>query len=159
MSRGALQHLRQIHQQQQNATQMQQQQQGWTQPHAWHARGQQLEKQAWSLKDLISCQQTCVFKFKIVFLRGKQNVPPAIKQYKNRGNASNLVQSHFGSPQLKRLESGIAPLVTRGFDPACWGLYQPSPSPLGTKIVPVRKKNVSQHIQKREIVETQKIKY
>ena len=32
MSRGALQHLRQIHQQQQNATQMQQQQQGWTQP-------------------------------------------------------------------------------------------------------------------------------
>ena len=34
MSRGALQHLRQIHQQQQNATQMQQQQQGWAQPHA-----------------------------------------------------------------------------------------------------------------------------
>ena len=30
---------------------------------------------------------------------------------------------------------------------------------LSTKIVPVRKKNVSQHIQKREIVETQKIKY
>ena len=75
-----------------------------------------------------SCQQTCVFKFKIVFLRGKENVPPAIKQYKNRGNASNLAQSHFGSPQLKRLESGIAPLVPRSFDPACWGLYQPSPS-------------------------------
>ena len=40
-----------------------------------------------------------------------------------------LVQSHFGSPQLKRIESGIAPLVPRGFDPACWGL---SPSRLHT---------------------------
>ena len=27
-----------------------------------------------------SCQQTCVFKFKIVFLRAKENVPPAFKQ-------------------------------------------------------------------------------
>ena len=66
---------------------------------------------------------------KIVFLRGKENVPPAFKQYKNQGNASNLVQSHFGSPPLRMLESGIAPLVPRGFDPAFWGLYQPSPSP------------------------------
>ena len=49
--------------------------------------------------------------------RQNVNVPPAIKQYKNRGNSSNLVQSHFGSPQWKRLESGIAPLVQRGFDP------------------------------------------
>ena len=40
----------------------------------------------------------------------------------------NLVQSHIGSPHSFELESGIAPLVPRGFDPACWGLYQPSPS-------------------------------
>jgi len=58
----------------------------------------------------------------------KENVPPAIKQYKKQGNSSNLVQSYFGSPQLKRLESGNAPLVPRGFDPACWGLYQLLPS-------------------------------
>jgi len=62
------------------------------------------------------------------FYEAKENVPPAIKQYKNRGNASNVVQSHFGSPQLKELESGIAPLVPRGFYPACWGLNQPPPS-------------------------------
>ena len=41
MSRGAPQHLQQIHQQQQIATQKQKQEQGWTQPHSWHARGQQ----------------------------------------------------------------------------------------------------------------------
>ena len=41
MSRGVSQHLRQIHQQQQNATQKQKQQQGWAQQHAWHAWGQQ----------------------------------------------------------------------------------------------------------------------
>ena len=58
-----------------------------------------------------SCQQTCVFKLKIVFLRGKENVPPAFKQYKIQGNTSNLVQSHFGSPPLKELESGIAGLI------------------------------------------------
>jgi len=52
-----------------------------------------------------SCQQTCVFKFRIVFIRAKENVPPAFKQYKNQGNASNLVQSHFGSPPLRMLES------------------------------------------------------
>jgi len=51
-------------------------------------------------------------------------------KYKNRGNASNLVQSHFGSPQWRRLESGIAPLVPRGFDPAFWCLKHPPPSPL-----------------------------
>ena len=28
----------------------------------------------------------------------------------------------------KKLESGIAPLVPRGFDPACWGLIQLPPS-------------------------------
>jgi len=64
------------------------------------------------------------FKMKIVFLQAGLEVPPAIKQYKNRGSASNLVQSHFGSPQLKRIESGIAPLAPRGFDPAYWGLIQ-----------------------------------
>ena len=74
------------------------------------------------------CQQTCVFKFKIVFLRGNEKVPPAFKQYKNQGNASNLVQSHFGSPHSFELESGIAPLVPRGFDPACCGLNQLPPS-------------------------------
>jgi len=41
MSRGTSQHLRQIHQQQQNVTQKQKQQQVWAQQHAWHARGQQ----------------------------------------------------------------------------------------------------------------------
>jgi len=56
-----------------------------------------------------------------------QNVPPAFKQYKIQGNASNLVQSHFGSPPLKELESGIAPLVPRGFDPAYCGLIQLPP--------------------------------
>ena len=45
------------------------------------------------------------------FYKAKENVPPAIKQYKNRGNASNLVQSHLESPQLKELESWIAPLT------------------------------------------------
>mmetsp|Transcript_13969 Transcript_13969/g.22215 ORF Transcript_13969/g.22215 Transcript_13969/m.22215 type:complete len:125 (+) Transcript_13969:1590-1964(+) len=59
--------------------------------------------------------------------RQNENVPPAFKQYKIQGNASNLVQSHFGSPPLKELESGIAPLVPRGFDPACWGLIQRPP--------------------------------
>jgi len=49
--------------------------------------------------DRSSCQQTCVFRFKLVFLRGKENVP-TIKQNKKRGNASNLVQSHFGSPGI-----------------------------------------------------------
>jgi len=29
--------------------------------------------------------------------RQNENVPPDFKQYKNQGNASNLVQSHFGS--------------------------------------------------------------
>ena len=43
MSRGPPRHLRQIHQQQQNATQKQQQQQGWAQQHKWHAWGQQGE--------------------------------------------------------------------------------------------------------------------
>jgi len=36
MSKGASQHLRQIHHQQQNETQKQKQQQGWAQQHAWH---------------------------------------------------------------------------------------------------------------------------
>jgi len=54
--------------------------------------------------------------------RQNENLPPAFKQYKIQGNASNLVQSHFGSPPLKELESGIAPPVQQGFDPACWGL-------------------------------------
>ena len=36
MSRGAPQHLRQIHQQLQIATQKQMQEQGWAQQHAWH---------------------------------------------------------------------------------------------------------------------------
>jgi len=60
--------------------------------------------------------------------RQNENVPPAFKQYKIQGNASNLVQSHFGSPPLKELESGIAPRVPRGFDPAYWGLIQLPPS-------------------------------
>jgi len=51
-----------------------------------------------------------------------------IKQYQNRGNASNKVQSHFGSTSWKRLESGNEPLVPWGFDPACWGLNQLPPS-------------------------------
>ena len=62
------------------------------------------------------------------FYEAKENVPPIFKQYKNQGNASNLVQSHFGSPHSFELESGIAPPVPRGFDPACWGLNQPPPS-------------------------------
>jgi len=61
--------------------------------------------------------------------RQNENVPPAFKQNKIQGNASKLVQFHFGSPPLKELESGIAPLVPRGFDPACWGLIQLPPSP------------------------------
>jgi len=63
--------------------------------------------------------------------RPNENVPPRFKQYKIQGNASNLVQSHFGSPASKVLESGIAPLVPLGFYPACWGLNQTSPSSLG----------------------------
>ena len=66
---------------------------------------------------------------KSCFYEVKENVPPAFKQYKNQGNASNLVQSHFGSLPSFELESGITPLIPRGFDPACWGLYQPPPSP------------------------------
>jgi len=65
---------------------------------------------------------------KSYFYEENGNVPPAFKQYKIQGNASNLVQSHFGSPPWKELESGIAPLVPRGFDPACWGLNQLPPS-------------------------------
>jgi len=38
MSRGASQHLRQIHKQQQNTIQKQKQQQGWAQQQAWHAK-------------------------------------------------------------------------------------------------------------------------
>jgi len=60
--------------------------------------------------------------------RQNENGPPAFKQYKIQGNASNLVQSHFGSPPLKELQSRIAPLVPRDFDPACWGLIQLPPS-------------------------------
>ena len=60
-----------------------------------------------------------ISKFKMIkksrFYEAKENVPTASKQYKHRGNASNLVQFHFGSPQLKELESGIAPLVPRSF--------------------------------------------
>jgi len=59
-----------------------------------------------------------ISKFKMMtkscYHEAKENVPPPIKQYKNRGNASNLVQSHFGSPRLKNLESGIAPLFYHG---------------------------------------------
>jgi len=72
---------------------------------------------------------------KSCFYEAKKNVPPRFKQYKTQGNASkpqgnasNLVQFHFGSPASKVLESGIAPLVPRGFDPACWGLNQLPPS-------------------------------
>ena len=43
MSIGDPQHLRQIHQQQQIATQKQKQEQGWAQQHAWHAWGQQFD--------------------------------------------------------------------------------------------------------------------
>jgi len=43
----------------------------------------------------------------------RENVPPAINQYKNRGNASNVIQFHSGSPQLKKYESGIASASTR----------------------------------------------
>ena len=68
-----------------------------------------------------SCQQTCVNR---VSTRQKR-IQPAIERYKNRRNASKLVQSHFGSPQLKRLESRIAPLAPRGFDPACCGPATP----------------------------------
>jgi len=71
---------------------------------------------------------------RMCFYEAKENVPPAFKQYKTQGNASNLVQSHFGSPHSFELESGIAPLVPRGFDPACWGLNQPPPSPLPSLI-------------------------
>jgi len=49
--------------------------------------------------------------------RQNENVPPAFKQYKIQGNASNLVQSHFGSPPLKELESGIAALFPLGLHP------------------------------------------
>jgi len=66
---------------------------------------------------------------KSCFYEAKENVPPAIKEYKYRGNSSNLVSSHFGCPQLKELESGIAPLIPRGFYPTCWGLNHPLPSP------------------------------
>ena len=69
--------------------------------------------------------------------RQNENVPPDFKQYKNQGNVSNLVQSHFGSPLWKELESGIAPLVPRGFDPAFWGLIQLLPS-LGFEIMKVQ---------------------
>ena len=64
------------------------------------------------------------------FYEAKENVPPIFKQYKNQGNASNLVQSHFGSPHSFELESGIAPLVQRGFDPSSWVLNQLPPSRL-----------------------------
>jgi len=60
--------------------------------------------------------------------RVSTNVPPRFEQYKNQGNTSNLVQSHFESPASKWLESGMAPLVSRGFYPAYWGLNQPTPS-------------------------------
>ena len=39
----------------------------------------------------------------------------------------SVIRTHFGSPPLKELESGITPLVPRGFDPACWGLIQLPP--------------------------------
>ena len=58
----------------------------------------------------------------------RETPPSAFKQYKIQGNASNLVQSHFESPPLKELESGIAPLIPRGFNSACWGLIQLPPS-------------------------------
>ena len=51
---------------------------------------------------------------------------------------SNLVQSRFGSPSLEELESGIAPLVPRGFDPACWGLIH-LPPPLSLVTVAILK--------------------
>ena len=52
---------------------------------------------------------------KIVFL---QSEPPRFEQYKNQGNAGNLVQSPLAS---KWLESAIAPLVPRGFYPTYRG--------------------------------------
>jgi len=61
--------------------------------------------------------------------RQNENVPTAFKQYKIQGNVSNLVQSHFGSPPLKEVESGIAPLVPQDFDPAYWGLIHLPTSP------------------------------
>ena len=66
--------------------------------------------------------------------RPNENV--AFKQYKIQGNASNLVQSDVESPPLQELESGIAPLVPPGFDPACWGLIQLPPSRPGPLIQP-----------------------
>jgi len=60
--------------------------------------------------------------------RQNENVPPDFKQYKTQGNASNLVQCHFGSPPWTELESGIAHLVPRGFDPTYWGQIQLPPS-------------------------------
>ena len=43
-----------------------------------------------------------------------ENVPPAFKQYKTQGNPSTI---SLWISTLKKLESGIAPLVPRGFDP------------------------------------------
>jgi len=65
---------------------------------------------------------------KSCFYETKENVPSGFKQYTHQGNASNLLQSYFGSPPWKELESGIAPLVQRCFDPACCGLIQLPPS-------------------------------
>ena len=44
-------------------------------------------------------------------------------------DASQDTVRHTSIHLLNTYESGIAPLVPRGFDPACWGLNQPSPSP------------------------------
>jgi len=53
---------------------------------------------------------------KSCFYKVKENVPPHFKQYKPQGNTGNLVQSQFGSPASKVLESRIAPPVPRGFN-------------------------------------------
>ena len=74
-------------------------------------------RQKWKICEIIFClSKSCFYKC------------TSSLQPKTQGNASNLVQSHFGSPASKWLWSGMAPLVPQGFYPACWGLNQPPPS-------------------------------
>ena len=57
--------------------------------------------------------------------RVSTSVPPRFEQYQNQGNRSNLVQSYFGSPASKWLESGIS--STTGLLPRVLGSEPATP--------------------------------
>jgi len=99
MSRGASQHLRQIHHQQQNETQKQKQQQGWAQPHAWQAFQTYLFVSEWSN----SSRYLHPIAFGVSFLHSRISIDNLVLLF----STSHLPRSVAQTPRRLRLEIEI----------------------------------------------------